>query len=242
MQDVNTDITQPARVDSRAREWVASPSPGVWRKPLYRTGGESGRATSIVRYEPGSRFPSHGHPEGEEILVLSGVFSDETGNYGTGSYLLNPPGSRHAPWTEGGCELFVKLRQYGGRGRRQLRIQTGSGEWRPGCAAGLETLPLYRQQGFPEVTALARLAPGTDTGVWQFPGGLELLVLSGSVDPGGGRCGERTWIRRPPGARVRLWSAEGARLYLCAGSLGGRASPGTLPEWPLAEAAASGSS
>ncbi|HYW02776.1 MAG TPA: cupin domain-containing protein [Gammaproteobacteria bacterium] len=235
MQDVNTDITQPARVDSRAREWIASPSPGVWRKPLYRTGGESGRATSIVVYEPGSRFPSHAHPEGEEILVLSGVFSDETGDYPAGSYLLNPPGSRHAPRTEDGCELFVKLRQYAGSGRRQVCIQTRSGEWGPGCAPGVEVLPLYRQHGFPEATALARLAAGSDTGTRDFAGGLELLVLSGSVDAGEGACGEGTWVRRPAGARVRLRSAEGCRLYLCAGALAGSDSVDVLPEWPLTE-------
>ena len=28
----------------------------------------------------GSRFPAHDHPEGEEILVLEGVFSDEHGD------------------------------------------------------------------------------------------------------------------------------------------------------------------
>ena len=64
----------------------------------------------MVRFDPGARFPRHAHPDGEEILVLDGVFSDETGDYPAGSHLLNPDGTSHAPWSGLGCTLFVKLR------------------------------------------------------------------------------------------------------------------------------------
>jgi len=75
---------------------------------LDRLGAESGRATSIVRCVPGSYFSAHVHDGGEEFLVLEGVFSDEHGNYGPGSYLRNPPGSLHSPFSEEGCTLYVK--------------------------------------------------------------------------------------------------------------------------------------
>ena len=87
--------------------WSPSPLPGVTRRMLDRVGGEVARATSIVRYAAGSRFDAHGHPGGEEILVLDGVFSDEHGDYPAGTYLRNPPGSRHAPLSREGCTLFV---------------------------------------------------------------------------------------------------------------------------------------
>ena len=81
-------------------EWVSSPSGSVWRKRVHLVGPpESGQVTSVVRYEPTSRFPAHDHPEGEEILVLDGVFSDEHGDW-PGTYLLNPEGFRHAPFPE----------------------------------------------------------------------------------------------------------------------------------------------
>ena len=64
-------------VDSAAMDWAPSPSASVWRKRLHLVGGaETGQVTSIVRYDPDSSFPSHDHPDGEEILVLDGVFSD----------------------------------------------------------------------------------------------------------------------------------------------------------------------
>src|SRR5690606_19921646 len=89
--------------------WAPSPLPGVTRRMLDRVGDEVARATSIVRYAAGSHFDAHGHPGGEEILVLEGVFSDEHGDYPAGTYLRNPPGSRHTPFSREGCTLFVKL-------------------------------------------------------------------------------------------------------------------------------------
>ena len=50
---------------------VKSPGGEVERVMLDRIGGETARATSLVRYAPQSIFPEHQHPLGEEILVLS---------------------------------------------------------------------------------------------------------------------------------------------------------------------------
>lgn len=63
------------------QQFVPSPLPGVSRVMLDRAGEEVARATSLVRYEPGSGFSAHRHDGGEEILVLEGVFSDEHGHY-----------------------------------------------------------------------------------------------------------------------------------------------------------------
>src|SRR5690348_1820996 len=85
--------------------WQPSPAPGVERRMLDRVGGEVARATSVVRYAPNSAFQSHSHEEGEEFLVLEGVFSDEQGDYPAGTYVRNPPGSSHAPRTQDGCTI-----------------------------------------------------------------------------------------------------------------------------------------
>lgn len=106
---INADFTQPALVPPQQHQWVASPQAGVERIMLDRTGAERGRATSIVRYAPDSRFPHHQHPEGEEILVLSGVFSEGDHHYPQGWYLRNPAGSGHAPHSAEGAVIFVKL-------------------------------------------------------------------------------------------------------------------------------------
>ena len=122
---INGDLSVRAVVDTARMEWVSSPSGSVWRKRVHLVGPpESGQVTSVVRYEPKSRFPAHDHPEGEEILVLDGVFSDEHGDWPAGTYLLNPEGFRHAPSSEPGCLLFVKLRQFPGRERRHVVVDT----------------------------------------------------------------------------------------------------------------------
>src|SRR5690348_9352525 len=87
-----TDDTTRLNADFRARAvmraadavWTPSPAPGVTRRMLDRIGGEVARATSIVRYAPGSRFPVHRHDGGEEFFVLEGVFSDAAGDYPAG--------------------------------------------------------------------------------------------------------------------------------------------------------------
>ncbi len=91
--------------------WIPSPTRGVERRMLQRDGGEVARATTIVRYAPGAVFPRHVHARGEEFFVLRGVFSDEHGDYPRGTYVRSPWDSRHQPFSERGCEIFVKLRQ-----------------------------------------------------------------------------------------------------------------------------------
>ena len=97
---LNDDLSVRALVHAASLDWVASPANGVDRRMLFRIGEEKARATSIVRYAPGSRFSRHGHPGGEEFIVLDGTFQDETGDFPAGTYvqipqgLAMPPGAR----------------------------------------------------------------------------------------------------------------------------------------------------
>ena len=109
---LNMNFAQRVVIDTESMPWVASPAKGVWRKPLEREDAESGYTTSVVRYDAGSRFNTHPHPMGEEIFVLEGIFSDEQGDYPAGTYLRNPPGSQHAPFSDQGCTILVKLNQF----------------------------------------------------------------------------------------------------------------------------------
>src|SRR5437763_12480827 len=121
---INSDFSQRAAVHAATLPWVASPMAGVERRMLDRIGGEVARATSVVRYAPESRFSPHVHGGGEEFLVLDGVFQDEHGDFAAGSYIRNPPQSRHTPGSERGCVLFVKLRQFDLADRIHVRSDT----------------------------------------------------------------------------------------------------------------------
>lgn len=209
-----------AVVDSAAMDWVASPAAGIWRKRLDHVGPpEAGRVTSIVRFDAGARFPYHGHPEGEEILVLEGTWADEHGIYPAGSHLLNPEGHGHAPWSDDGCTLFVKLRQYAGRDRQTTATDSAGMDWSPGSVDGLEVKPLYGQAGFPETIRLVRFAPGARVPHHAHPGGEEAFVLAGSVSDENGSYAKGTWVRYPVGSAHSAWSDEGCLLYVCTGGL-----------------------
>ncbi len=221
MPELNADLSRRAVVRTAEMAWQPSPSPSVWRKRLELSGAaEGGRVSSLVLYERGSAFPAHDHPDGEEILVLGGTFSDERGDHPAGTFLLNPEGFRHAPFSREGCVLFVKLRQYGGRGRRPVTVDTNHAQWREVGQPGVEILPLYRQRGFPDVIRLTRLAPGAVLPPHEHQGGAELFVLEGACEDADGCYGTGDWIRYPDGSRHALASPGGCRLYVKLGHLG----------------------
>ncbi len=183
--------------------WAPSPSPTVWRKRIEHHGpAEAGRVTSVVRYDPQSSFHRHPHPEGEEILVLEGVFSDEHGDYPAGTHLLNPEGFQHAPRSTRGCVLFVKLRQYGGQGRPKLATRTDDpADYVPHPEIeGVEVLELYRGGEPEERVRMLRVAAGLELASRKYPEGVELFVVAGSFADEHGAYGTGTWMKLPPGA------------------------------------------
>ncbi len=217
--NLNDDFS--LRIVARAADavWTPSPLPGVERRMLDRVGDEVARATSLVRYAPGSRFDRHVHGGGEEILVLEGVFSDETGDHPAGSYLRHPPGSSHAPSSREGCLLFVKLQQFDPADTRSVRIDTRSAPWRRGLVPGLEVMPLHSHDGVD--TALVRWAPKTRFNPHTHPGGEEILVLDGVFNDEGGAYAAGTWLRSPRWSRHTPYTGpEGALIYVKVGHLG----------------------
>ena len=87
--ELNADFSRRVAVHAARLPWVPSPMAGVERRMLDRIGDEVARATSIVRYAPGSHFSPHAHGGGEEFFVLEGVFQDEHGEFPAGSYVRN---------------------------------------------------------------------------------------------------------------------------------------------------------
>jgi anti-sigma factor ChrR (cupin superfamily) len=217
-------MRQRVRVDTARMAWQPSPSGTVFRKRLHLVGGsESGQVTSVVRYAPAATFHAHDHPEGEEIFVQEGVFSDEHGDWPAGTYLLNPEGFRHAPFSRGGCLLFVKLRQFAGPGRRHVVLQTNDLEWQPGGRAGVSIKPLYsgRDDGsaFGDETHLERFGAATPPARVDYPTGAEILVLAGSFEDGDAVHPVGTWLRFPEGSGHAPSSAGGCELYVKTGAL-----------------------
>lgn len=215
---INADFSRRAVVHAAQSAWLPSPLPGVDRRPLDRIGGEVARATSIVRYAPGSAFSAHTHGRGEEFLVLDGVFSDEHGDYGPGTYVRNPPGSRHTPRSERGCTIFVKLRQFDDDDGQRVVVNTADAPFAATGVPGVTRLHLHAHGE--EQVDLVRLAPGTRGPAHRHPGGEEILVLEGAFRDENGSYETQSWVRSPPGSSHEMVSEGGALLYVKSGHLG----------------------
>jgi len=213
---INADLSRRAVAHSETLAWQPSPLPGVERRMLDRDGEEVARATSIVRYAPGSSFSPHTHDAGEEFLVLEGVFSDETGDYPEGMYVRNPPGSRHAPSSAAGCTILVKLRQIPDDDQAYVRrcIQNPDG-WR---IEGPESvLDLHRTSH--EHVRIVHWPKNTRLAERTFAAGAEYFVLQGGFKDADGTYARGSWLRLPPGSRHAPVSREGCTCYLKTGHL-----------------------
>lgn len=214
---VHADLGRRAVGFPEDAQWMRSPADGVERRMLDRDGGEVARVTSIVRFRPGSRFEHHLHGLGEEFLVLEGTFSDADGDYRAGAYVRNPPDSGHAPWSDEGCTLFVKLRQFHPADRERVVIDTTKAEWFPGMIRGLAVLPLHRFGS--ELVSLVRWAPGVVFQAHRHEGGEEIFVLDGALEDEEGRYPVGSWLRNPPGSVHMPFSIEGCLIYVKIGHL-----------------------
>lgn len=213
--ELNADFSQPVLVHSGQLDWQASPMQGVDRRMLDRIGGEVARATTIVRYAPGSRFSAHTHTGGEEFIVLDGVFQDEHGDYPAGTYVRNPPTSAHTPGSEPGCTIFVKLWQFAPDDRTQFRKDMASGLAAP--VNGIATALLHEDPR--ERVTYTHLGPGADWAITK-PGGIELLMIGGSITVDGDRLETGSWLRLPEGAALAATAGDdGAKVWMKTGHL-----------------------
>lgn len=216
--NIADDFSQRVVTHSESLDWIASPMPGVYRKSLDRVGDEVARATSIVRYAPGSEFSPHIHTGGEEFIVLKGTFQDEHGDFSAGSYIRNPPQSKHKPGSKNGCVIFVKLWQFQDSDRTHLRLQTNlmEGVAHPTLNHVVVT-PLYKD-GFEDVN-IWDIAPAAEVS-FKVEGGAELLVLEGSLGEQADTLGKHSWLRVPVYSSLKMKAGKkGAKIWIKTGHL-----------------------
>ncbi|XUU59545.1 cupin domain-containing protein [Erythrobacter sp. HA6-11] len=215
---INAEFSEAVGVHSHKLEWTPSPMTGVERRMLDRIGGEVARATSIVRYAPGSHFSAHTHSGGEEFIVLDGNFQDEHGDYPAGTYVRNPIGTRHIPRADDGCTIFVKLWQFAEDDDAQFAIDLND----------VDMAPLKGQSGINQAKLHQVPSEAVMFEHWQSGAsrtldtteGAELLVLEGAIEWNGESYAKHDWIRLPPGAS-ETFRAEtgGAQVWIKTGHL-----------------------
>jgi len=209
--ELNADFSKRAVVHAAQIPWKPSPMAGVDRRMLDRIGDEVARATSIVRYAPGSHFSAHTHTGGEEFLVLEGVFQDEHGDFPAGTYVRNPPTSSHTPGSEPGCTIFVKLWQFDMKDRHQMRVDTNSASYQS-VADGVERLVLYNDER--EDVCVEKWQAGSEI-LLNANGGFEALVLEGEFAESNETFEVYSWLRLPKGSSsTAIAGPNGANVWI----------------------------
>ncbi len=212
----NLDHSKRLVIDTSTKVMEPSSLPGVERIPLERERPESGITTSVVRYEAGATFSEHSHPAGEEIFVLEGEFADEFGVYPAGTYIRNPPGSHHSPFSRIGCKLFVKLNQFQPGDSKRVVIDTTQAEWLPGHG-DLKVMPLAEFGS--ESTALVNWPDGAAFVPHTHFGGEEIFVLEGTFIDEKGEYPTGTWIRSPHLSSHDPFVKEGCTILVKVGHM-----------------------
>ncbi len=211
--ELNADFSQKAVVHAAKLDWVASPMPGVDRRMLDRLGDEVARATSIVRYAPESHFSAHTHTGGEEFFVLEGVFQDEHGDFPAGTYVRNPPKSKHTPGSAPGCTILVKLWQFAPDDPTFARIDTNKMAFVDVAGReNVEVMPLFND-GYEDVS-LERWSADSAISL-DAPNGMEVFVLDGGFAEDGEDFAAHSWLRLPKGGSASVkTSSAGAKVWI----------------------------
>ena len=212
LSNINANFNQRVCLHTTNLDWQSSPILGVERRMLDRVGEEVARATSIVRYAPGSQFSAHTHTGGEEFIVLEGTFQDEHRDYPAGSYVRNPPTSSHIPRSDKGCMIFVKLWQFEPDDRQYVNSQIPSEGKLVLFKDAVETVCQQYIQPYEYINL-------------SHDGGIEILVLSGelievSKNNKINTLNQYTWLRIPCGdVFYAKAGAQGANLWIKTGHL-----------------------
>jgi anti-sigma factor ChrR (cupin superfamily) len=209
--ELNADFSKRVVIHSHDVPWSPSPMAGVDRRMLDRIGDEVARATSIVRYAPGSHFSPHVHTGGEEFIVLEGVFQDEHGDYPVGSYVRNPPTSKHTPGAAEGCVIFVKLWQFDPDDRSPVRTDMSKG-LEATEREGVKARELFEDDR--ETVVIEEWSPGAEVQI-VMPEGAEYLVLEGTFHEGDDVLKTHSWLRIPMGGTLDAKAgSDGARVWI----------------------------
>ncbi len=107
MEDIRKFI-----VRTSEKEWLPLIENGTHYKGVFvmslRYNEEQKRSNTILlKFEPGSSYPYHNHPAGEELFVLTGSCEIVNTILVAGDYLHTPPNYKHSVKSENGCTLLL---------------------------------------------------------------------------------------------------------------------------------------
>lgn len=109
---------EPVSIEADAGEWRKA-GEGFAIKSLHHFDGVT---TFLVRLDPGASVTRMLHPDGEEMLVVSGACSDGAREYSALTWIRDPGGHAQSLSSRDGCTLFVKTGHVGAAAKEAERL------------------------------------------------------------------------------------------------------------------------
>jgi len=181
----NTDYTIRLSISTDLLDWDLDKKNHIQTKNLS---SDEKRETALIKITNESVFSEIDEINSVEIIVLSGIYSNEFGDFEEGSYLLFPKENAKLVHTKDRCTFFRKKNYL--QNPSTSIIQTRTETWRNG-QGNLMVMPLS------EHAALVKWPKNERFVKHQHYGGEEIFVLSGTFMDEHGVYPKHTWIRSP---------------------------------------------
>jgi len=213
-RSIASDIQKRVIINTETLDWDPTIAQNITQKTL-ETNNNDGyeQITSLVRYSAGAIYLPHCHPNGEEIFVLEGTLYDERGDFPSGSYIRNPPGSYHQPYSKHGCLIFIKVEQMTLNETKHLHVKTYSEDWKTDILSNTDLINLYTNHD--EKVDLVRYLPSESPNKISSQDDVcvELFVLYGVLNHQDEFYPKNTWIKKNGDSFQGLFSRSGCTIY-----------------------------
>ena len=144
---INAEFSRRIVIRTDELPWIPSPQAGVSAACLIESAVRSLGATSLFATLLLASSPPSMRLGG--IPAIDGIFSDEHGDYPAGTYVRNPPGSRHSPrtWAPAARRQVETADQEAGCHRHdQISLGIGTSKDMPGSIS-IRQVPVEKRSG-----------------------------------------------------------------------------------------------
>jgi len=212
--EINGNCSIPVIVKTNLNDWHEQSNSGIIKKRLEVFNEDASWLSSLVQYPAGVTFKKCTHNRGEEFLVLSGDFSNDSKTFSAGTYVRNPPGKQYASSTEHGCTLLFKTGQYQTLDKKPIAINAHlqADSWQSAGEPGVSRMELH--QFLDESVNFYKIKPQCWITFKQCTHSIEVLVCEGTVIVNGIKYETGTWFRYPPNSRLVISSVANACLFV----------------------------
>lgn len=213
-REINANFHLPVSVKTNVFDWQGFTKAGIRQRSLERLVGRHSRLTAVAQFAAGQVFKKIAHEHGVEFLVLSGKFSDEHGDYGVGSYVRNPAAAYRMPFTRDGCTVLLKVGRFQLLDQKRVVVNTRDShrKWKATGEPGVSCLDLH--QFSEQHVSLHKIRAECWITFKCLNLALEIFVIEGDISVSGSHYEAGTWLRYPPGSRIKVRSKHGCCLYI----------------------------